>query len=305
VCPLALNYIFGPARAYDLEFRISMRRFLPSGLLLLATTILVSTMTYQDAFSLDRVQARSMVISQSGIVASESPLASQAGAAVLARGGNAVDAAITAHAVMTVVAPMWNGIGGDLFAIVYDAKSGKMHVLNASGRSAYAATPDAFKARNLTAVPSTGVLSVSVREEEVYLDKDQSPQMRTIELDREYARIEGARFNLMQLALATAALIAVLILFDAIRTGLLGTPQMWITGNLSGPYALRWYADRSDGAPPAAWVFSLPLWAYRVLMLGWALWLALAVVRYARWAWTCFSTDRLWGPWRLRTAPAG
>ena len=109
----------------------------------------------------------------------------------------------------------------------------------------------------------------------------------------------------MQLALATAALIAVLILFDAIRTGLLGTPQMWITGNLSGPYALRWYADRSDGAPPAAWVFSLPLWAYRVLMLGWALWLALAVVRYARWAWTCFSTDRLWGPWRLRTAPAG
>ncbi len=119
------------------------------------------------------------------------------------------------------------------------------------------------------------------------------------------ARIEGARFNLMQLALATAALIAVLILFDAIRTGLLGTPQMWITGNLSGPYALRWYADRSDGAPPAAWVFSLPLWAYRVLMLGWALWLALAVVRYARWAWTCFSTDRLWGPWRLRTAPAG
>src|SRR5882762_7329602 len=58
-------------------------------------------------------------------------------------------------------------------------------------------------------------------------------------------------------------------------------------------------------SPPAAWVFSLPLWAYRVLMLGWALWLALAVVRYARWAWTCFSTDRLWGPWRLRTAPAG
>ena len=74
-----------------------------------------------------------MVISQSGIVASESPLASQAGAAVLERGGNAVDAAIAAHAVMTVVAPMWNGIGGDLFAIVYDAKSGKYYGLNASG----------------------------------------------------------------------------------------------------------------------------------------------------------------------------
>src|SRR5258707_4984017 len=117
VCPLALNYILGHARAYDLEFRSSMRRFLPGGLLLLATAILVSTMTYQDAFSLDRVQARSMVISQSGIVASESPLASQAGAPVLARGGNAVDAAIPAHPVMTVVAPECNGLGCDRVAI--------------------------------------------------------------------------------------------------------------------------------------------------------------------------------------------
>jgi hypothetical protein len=83
-----------------------------------------------------------------------------------------------------------------------------------------------------------------------------------------------------------------------------GQPPRWISGNLSGPYALRWYADRSDGTAPAAWVFSQPLWVYRVLMLGWALWLALAVVRYARWAWTCFSTDRLWSSWRLLTAPA-
>jgi len=123
------------------------------------------------------------------------------------------------------------------------------------------------------------------------------------------AGLEGARFNLMQLALAAAALVSVLVLFDAIRTGLLGTPQMRITGNGSGPYDLRWYADRSDGAPPAAWVFSLPLWVYRMLMLAWALWLALAVVRCARWAWACFSTDRLWGPWSLRphaaAAPAG
>ncbi|HWY72207.1 MAG TPA: hypothetical protein VNW98_01090, partial [Burkholderiaceae bacterium] len=118
------------------------------------------------------------------------------------------------------------------------------------------------------------------------------------------ARAEGARFNLMQLALAAAALVSVLILFHAVRTGLLGTPQMRITGNLSGPYDLRWYADRSDGAPPVASVFSLPLWVYRVLMLAWALWLALAVVRCARWAWTCFSTGRLWGPWRLRRPPA-
>src|ERR1700693_2424758 len=95
--------------------------------LLVAAAFMVSGMTNEEAFSQDRGQARSMVISQSGIVASESPLASQAGAAVLQRGGNAVDAAIAAHAVMTVVAPMWNGIGGDLFAIVYDAKSGKYY----------------------------------------------------------------------------------------------------------------------------------------------------------------------------------
>src|SRR6266699_3968971 len=101
--------------------------------LLLAAAILVSGMTNDDAFAQDRAQGRSMVISQSGIVASESPLASQAGAAVLQRGGNAVDAAIAAHAVMTVVAPMWNGIGGDLFAIVYDAESGKYYGLYASG----------------------------------------------------------------------------------------------------------------------------------------------------------------------------
>ncbi len=81
----------------------------------------------------DRPQARSMVITQNGIVAGESPLAAQAGVAILQNGGNAVDAAVAANAVMGVVAPMSNGIGGDLFAIIYDAKSGKLYGLNASG----------------------------------------------------------------------------------------------------------------------------------------------------------------------------
>ena len=65
----------------------------------------------------DRGQARSMVISRNGIVAAESPLAAQAGVSILERGGNAVDAAIATNAVMGVVSPMMNGIGGDLFAI--------------------------------------------------------------------------------------------------------------------------------------------------------------------------------------------
>src|SRR5579871_3612618 len=101
--------------------------------LFLAAALGILGLNRENAMAQDRNQGRSMVISETGIVASESPLASQAGAAILARGGNAVDAAIAAHAVMTVVAPMWNGIGGDLFAIVYDAKSGKYYGLNASG----------------------------------------------------------------------------------------------------------------------------------------------------------------------------
>ena len=74
-----------------------------------------------------------MVIATSGIVATSQPLASQAGAQVLARGGSAVDAAIAANAVLGVTEPMMNGIGGDLFAIYWEAKTGKLTAINASG----------------------------------------------------------------------------------------------------------------------------------------------------------------------------
>ena len=105
---------------------------------------------------------RSVVMGRHGMIATSQPLASAAGLRVLREGGNAVDAAITAAAVLSVVEPTMNGVGGDLFAIVYDAKTNRLRALNASGRSAYAATPDTFKARGLTAIPSRGVLSVSV-----------------------------------------------------------------------------------------------------------------------------------------------
>src|SRR5213595_148496 len=80
-------------------------------------------------------RGRSMVITTGGIVASEHRLASQAAAQVLVDGGNAVDAAIAANACMGVLSPMQCGMGGDLFAIVYEAKSGTLHGLNASGWS--------------------------------------------------------------------------------------------------------------------------------------------------------------------------
>lgn len=94
--------------------------------------LLLSVVTVRTSAQ-DRTQARSMVISRQGIVAAENPLAAQAAATLLAQGGNAVDAAIAANAVMGVVAPMMNGMGGDMFAIVYEAKSGRLYGINASG----------------------------------------------------------------------------------------------------------------------------------------------------------------------------
>jgi gamma-glutamyltranspeptidase / glutathione hydrolase len=131
-------------------------------ILVLIAGFLASGMIRENAMAQDRGQGRSMVISQNGIVATESPLASKAGAAILERGGNAVDAAIAAHAVMTVVAPMWNGIGGDLFAIVYDAKSGKYYGLNASGWAPAAQSVERLRQMGLREMPIHGIEPVTV-----------------------------------------------------------------------------------------------------------------------------------------------
>jgi gamma-glutamyltranspeptidase / glutathione hydrolase len=110
----------------------------------------------------DRSQSRSMVISQNGIVAAESPLAAQAGVRILESGGNAVDAAIATNAMMGVVSPMMNGIGGDLFAIVYDAKANKLYGLNASGWAPKALTIDALHKQGLRDMPQHGVNAITV-----------------------------------------------------------------------------------------------------------------------------------------------
>src|SRR5690606_36202182 len=107
-----------------------------------------------------RAQARSMVISPLGLLASEHPFASQARGMVLAAGGSAIDAAIAANAVTGVVAPHMNGIGGDLFAIVYEAGSGRLYGLNASGWSGSGLTMELVQAQKLTRL--TGVHSVTV-----------------------------------------------------------------------------------------------------------------------------------------------
>jgi gamma-glutamyltranspeptidase/glutathione hydrolase len=110
----------------------------------------------------DRSSARSMVITRYGIVATSHVQASAAGAQILARGGSAVDAAIAANAVLGVTEPMMNGMGGDLFAIYWDAKTGKLYGLNSSGWAPRTLTIEHLKAKGATSMPIAGIDSVTV-----------------------------------------------------------------------------------------------------------------------------------------------
>ncbi|HEY1378780.1 MAG TPA: gamma-glutamyltransferase, partial [Gemmataceae bacterium] len=105
---------------------------------------------------------RSVVLARHGMVAASQPLAAQAGLDVLKAGGNAIDAAIATNACLGLMEPTSCGPGGDLFAIVWDAKSKKLYGLNASGRSPYRATRQLFADRKLKSIPETGPLSWSV-----------------------------------------------------------------------------------------------------------------------------------------------
>lgn len=102
------------------------------------------------------------VMGRDGAVVSDHVLASAAGAAVLRRGGNAVDAAITMAGVLAVVRPHMNGVGGDNFLLIREARSGSVYALNGSGAAGSRATPELFRERGLRSIPESGVLSVSV-----------------------------------------------------------------------------------------------------------------------------------------------
>ena len=116
----------------------------------------------QDRITGKNFSTRSEVISQNGMVATSHPLATQIGLDILKNGGNAIDAAIAANAALGLMEPTGNGIGGDLFAIVWIEKEKKLYGLNASGRSPRNLTLDYFKSRKLTTIPSYGPLPVSV-----------------------------------------------------------------------------------------------------------------------------------------------
>jgi gamma-glutamyltranspeptidase/glutathione hydrolase len=110
----------------------------------------------------DRSYGRSMVINDGGIVATSHTLASQAGAQILARGGSAIDAAIAANAVLSVTEPMMNGVGGDLFLLYWDAKTGKLYGLNASGWAPRGLSIEYLKQKGILQMPQAGIDSVTV-----------------------------------------------------------------------------------------------------------------------------------------------
>lgn len=131
-------------------------------MLLLAMTAIPDGQSPGDRPAPNPRATRSVVMATNGVIATSQPLASAAGLRVLQQGGNAIDAAVTAAAVLAVVEPTMNGIGGDLFALVHEGRGGTVGALNASGRAPAAATRDEFRRRKLDQIPYRGPLSVSV-----------------------------------------------------------------------------------------------------------------------------------------------
>ena len=134
----------------------------PLGLKLMVFCLMLGAMSAYAQVPVDRSYGRSMVMSPYGIVATSYVQASQAGARILEQGGSAIDAGIAANAVLGVAEPMMNGIGGDLFAIYWDAKTGKLYGLNASGWAPKALTIAHLRAQDVTQMPLFGIDAVTV-----------------------------------------------------------------------------------------------------------------------------------------------
>src|ERR1700679_2719926 len=127
--------------------------------LLVFTVVGIAT---ASASAQQRSYGRSMVVTPYGIVATTYVQASQAGARILEQGGSAIDAGIAANAVLGVDEPMMNGMGGDLFAIYWEAKTGKLYGINASGWAPRGLTIDHLEAKGIHEMPQRGIDSVTV-----------------------------------------------------------------------------------------------------------------------------------------------
>jgi hypothetical protein len=101
--------------------------------------------------------------------------------------------------------------------------------------------------------------------------------------------VSRLRFNATQAGLAVLTVIAVsALVFAGVRQSLLGSPDMGIAGGL------EWFLDRTEGPMPTPLVISAPMWVYRALMFAWALWIALALLRWLRWAWQAWKANGFW-----------
>ncbi len=129
---------------------------------ILGVTMLLSFTYAQDRLTGESFASRSEVIARHGMACTSQPLATQVALDILKAGGNAIDAAIAANAVLGLVEPTGNGVGGDLFAIVWDAESQQLYGLNASGRSPQSLSLEYFKENGYEKIPAYGPLPVSV-----------------------------------------------------------------------------------------------------------------------------------------------
>lgn len=102
------------------------------------------------------------------------------------------------------------------------------------------------------------------------------------------------RHNFMQILLVLLTIFALYNLLSIIPESLLSSPDMQIVGNGSHSGELYWYQDRAVGDMPTAWLFSLPMWCYRLTMLVWSMWIVFAMLRWARWGWRSFSAGTIW-----------
>jgi len=115
-----------------------------------------------------------------------------------------------------------------------------------------------------------------------------------LDIREKAATIHKRYFNLMQIGIGILTVLATASLVFAISHGLLGHPDMNIVGNGSSSNLLRWYQDASDNTLPRAWVFSVPMFAYRVAMLAWALWISFGLVVILKWGWKHFTEPTIW-----------
>ena len=127
-----------------------------------ATLCLALALAPRMEAQLERSQSRSMTVSRHGIVATSQTMASAAGAKVLERGGSAADAAIAANAMISVVEPMMGGVGGDLMVLYWEAKSGKLYGLNASGWAPKALSIEFAKSKSITNLGTAGIHGATV-----------------------------------------------------------------------------------------------------------------------------------------------